>query len=305
MPFITVFTPTYNRAYTLKRLFDSLLSQSCYDFEWILVDDESDDDTSELVQSFKNNRFAIIYHRQAHGGKHRAFNWAVKHANGKIFFTVDSDDYLLGDAIQNIKRCSLKVINKENICGVAGLKILPSGEILGGEPNIGNNECIEASNLERKKYNLEGDKAEAYKTDILKLYPFPEFPGEDFMSESVVWNKIALEGYKLYWYSIPVQVCEYLEDGLTKNGANKRKGHLKNLFGYAEYVSSIMECGTLIQRIVHFIEFDECCHIKNIYQKNRANMINMPENQYTKWKVLTYTFRPILPVASFLYHLFR
>ena len=111
---ITVFTPTYNRAYTLERLYKSLLNQTSYDFEWLIVDDGSTDNTSELIKSFQNNQlFDVRYYKQGNGGKHVAINKGVELAEGELFFIVDSDDYLTDDAIAitkkycgwNIKRC--------------------------------------------------------------------------------------------------------------------------------------------------------------------------------------------------------
>lgn len=50
MPFLTVFTPTYNRAYTLSRTYESLRTQKNKDFIWLVVDDGSCDNTAELVR---------------------------------------------------------------------------------------------------------------------------------------------------------------------------------------------------------------------------------------------------------------
>ena len=75
---VTVFTPTYNRAYTLERLYKSLLNQTSYDFEWLIVDDGSTDNTSELIKSFQNNHFFDVrYYKQENSGKHVAINNGV------------------------------------------------------------------------------------------------------------------------------------------------------------------------------------------------------------------------------------
>ena len=101
---ITVFTPTYNRAHLLPRLFQTLKMQTAQDFEWIIVDDAFDDDTETVVQQFREVRtlFPIRYYKQKHGGKHRAMNLAVQRAKGKYFFIVDSDDWLPENAIELI-----------------------------------------------------------------------------------------------------------------------------------------------------------------------------------------------------------
>ena len=61
---LTIFTPTYNRAHTLPRLFDSLVNQTNYEFEWLIVDDGSTDDTEEIVKTFITEKFPIRYIKQ-------------------------------------------------------------------------------------------------------------------------------------------------------------------------------------------------------------------------------------------------
>lgn len=91
----TIFTPTYNRAYTLPALYQSLRNQTCMDFEWVIVDDGSTDNTETVCQGFKQDLFPISYFRQQNSGKHVAVNEGVKQAQGEWFFIVDSDDHCL------------------------------------------------------------------------------------------------------------------------------------------------------------------------------------------------------------------
>jgi glycosyltransferase involved in cell wall biosynthesis len=241
-PYITVFTPTYNREILLKRLYQSLIEQKSKNFEWIIVDDESTDDTAKIVGEWirEEHTFPISYHRQNHGGKHRALNKGFRMARGIYFFIVDSDDYLTEDAIEKVERWGKVVENENDIAGVSGLRI-SNGQILGGIPDeMQKNGWIEAGNLERGKYGLWGDKAEAYKVQILRQHPFPEFAGEDFVTEAVCWDAIASEGYKIRWYGEAIYECEYLEDGLTRTEANGIKGHINNYKGFCYYVSQCM-----------------------------------------------------------------
>ena len=106
---------------------------------------------------------------------------------------------------------------------------------MGGTPKI-NNSYIDATNFERERYNLFGDKAEVYKTELLRKNKFPEFKNEYFCTEDVIYQEIAAQGYKIRWYNIPIYVCEYLEDGLSKQGANEFEGHIKNFKSYCYYV---------------------------------------------------------------------
>ena len=282
MPFLTMFTPSYNRGYLLPKLFESLQRQTCKEFEWIIVDDDSSDDTEEIVSQFVPKGFTIKYYRQRHGGKHRAINLGVKNAAGTWFFIVDSDDCLTDDAAELIGEWT-RDISDNMICGVAGLKISTTGKTWGGDPNFQLDTFVEAGNLERKKYNLDGDKAEVYRTDILKKYPFPEFDNEYFVTEGVVWNAIAADGYKLRWHNRPIYVCEYLEDGLTKGGANSHKGHMANINGYAVYVKQIMNWCSFQEGINEFIEFDYCCREKRMSLQLRAICLNISAFSYAVW----------------------
>ena len=215
---ITVFTPVYNRAYIIEKLYHSLRRQTSCDFEWLIVDDGSGDNVAELINAWIQDKtvpFEIRYYYQENGGKHRAINKGVQLARGEAFFIVDSDDYLRDDAIEQISAWWPQIANDKSFAGVSGLKCYESGEPTGGELPV--EEYIDATVLERSKYGITGDKAEVYKTELLRRYPFPEYEGERFISENVVWYAIGGDGYKIRWYNKAIYVCEYLEDGLTRN----------------------------------------------------------------------------------------
>ena len=235
-PLITVFTPAYNRAGTLPDLYESLCRQTCFDFEWVIVDDDSSDNTKEVVNDMicGNTLFDISYYKQEHGGKHRAVNKGVSMAKGDYFFIVDSDDYLLPDAIRLIKSWVEEIGDVLHLAGVSGLRQYPDGTIVGEYPwkLLKDKEWIEADNTKRYINKLMGDKAEVYKTGLLKDHPFAEFDNEYFLTESTCWNKLASEGFSVRWYPVPIYVCEYQEGGLTKSGANSFTGHIKNKQGY-------------------------------------------------------------------------
>lgn len=102
---------------------------------------------------------------------------------------------------------------------------------------------IDVKNTDRYLFKLLGDKAEIYKTELLRTHPFPEFDKEYFITESVCWNTLAKEGYKIRWYNVPVYICEYRPDGLTCSGANRFEGHKENYRGYCYQVEcSLRQC---------------------------------------------------------------
>jgi len=210
-------------------------------FEWIVIDDASTDNTEELVQEWINTcDFKITYRKQERGGKHRAINVAVKLAEYDWFFIVDSDDFLTIDAIEKIHRWIETIGDDASFAGVSGLKgYIGIDKIVGGFPKRSNGRYVDATNLQRRKFGLIGDKAEVYKTDLLKKYPFPEFDGERFIAEGVVWNRIAKDGYKIRWFNEVIYKCEYLEDGLTKSVASN---YLANFEGYTYQIKLRLEC---------------------------------------------------------------
>lgn len=104
IPKLTIFTPTYNRSHTLSRLHDSLVKQSLKDFEWLVVDDGSSDNTAVLFENWtsNDNGFQVRYIRIPNGGKNRAINLGIKEASGRYFMILDSDDMLSPNAVEFI-----------------------------------------------------------------------------------------------------------------------------------------------------------------------------------------------------------
>lgn len=236
---ITIFTPVYNRAHTIGRLYRSLAEQTDFRFEWLVVDDGSEDGTESMVRQWmqaEGTPFAIRYYRQENGGKHRAINRGVQLAQGEAFFIVDSDDYIVEDAVRWIHEWWKTVSGDSSFAGVSGLKGTESGQVIGDCPLF--DESVDAANLERGAYGLLGDKAEVYKTSVLKRYPFPDFEGENFLTEGVVWDRIAHDGLKLRWFNRITTICEYREDGLTSQG---KELFIRNPKGWALYLVQTCE----------------------------------------------------------------
>lgn len=229
---ITVFTPTYNRGYIIENLYQSLQKQTYTNFEWLIIDDGSSDDTEELFARWhqENNPFDIRYYKVENGGKHRAINKGTDLALGNLFYIVDSDDSLTEDALESIVIWEQSIINKQEFCGVAGNKGKNLSELV-GTTFVG--EYVDATSLERNKYKITGDKAEVFYTDVLKRYKFDEIKGEKFITEATVWDRMAYDGYKIRWFNKTIYLCDYLEDGLTKN---MKEIFAKNPIGTAIYI---------------------------------------------------------------------
>lgn len=209
---ITVFTPTYNRIHTLGRLYNSLCAQTSFDFEWLVVDDGSTDNTKSFFESIISSSFNIRYYCQDNGGKHRAINKGVQLAKGQWFFIVDSDDYLTTDAIDTLNKYLKTIESDIKYCGVAALRVSHTGVTLGTPCSY---ETLDTDFLSyRMKYRIEGDRAEVVRTSIMRAYPFPEIPGEKFCTEAVVWYRIA-QKYLVRYVNEGIYVCEYLPGGLS------------------------------------------------------------------------------------------
>ena len=224
---ITVFTPTYNRAYILGNLYRSLQRQSFRDFEWLIIDDGSSDNTEELAVQWQNegNDFPIRYNKVPNGGKCRAINRALSLAEGKLFLVIDSDDILTPDALEKIDQWERKLPIGEKYCGVSGNLGLSSEET----PNhIFPEDHLDGTLFDR--YGAaDGERAFAFYTEVHRHYLYPTFIDETFMTEAVTYNRMAHDGYKMRFYNDIVCIYEYRDDGLTRAG---NELFLRNPKGY-------------------------------------------------------------------------
>lgn len=232
--YITVFTPTFNRAYIIEKLYRSLQRQSYNDFEWLIVDDGSTDNTAEIIHKWQQdeNAFPIRYYRQENGGKCRAINKALDLAAGELFFTVDSDDYITDDALDKVNRWFKGIEDNEKIKGiVANRGYLPDHTLNYIFPETyRDSTLLDMYNFPRGENAVgNGERAIIFYTAFHRKYKYPEFADEKFMTEAVVWNRMAHDGYLMRFVNDIIWIFEYREDGLTKAG---NQMFLKNPYGY-------------------------------------------------------------------------
>jgi len=264
---ITVFTPTYNRGYIIKKLYNSLKKQTFYGFEWLVVDDGSNDDTEELLKKWMNedNKFTIRYYKKNNGGKHRAINYALDKATGQLFFTVDSDDYLTYDALEKINKWEHELDKNKKYAGIVANIGHAEDKTIN---TLFKEEYLDFDLLQRYAYTengkkvLDGERAYIFYTDIHRLYKYPEFDGENFMTEAVVWNRMANDGYVMRYFNDIIWIFEYLEDGLTKAG---NKLFLNNPRGYGLWLKekSVFEKQPFYGKIKLYYNF--YCELCNLY----------------------------------------
>ena len=240
---VTVFTPTYNRADSLGRLYDSLEAQNCKDFVWLIVDDGSVDDTELLVNEWKKKAsFEIVYYYQKNSGKYVAHNTGVKLCNTELFVCIDSDDWMSNNAIDRIHIEWSLCKEHPEIAGIVAPRKM--------ENHIGfdNSKLPWSGTLQElyRTYKYYGETALVYRTEILKCYLFPEISGERFMKEAVVYWEIDRK-YKLHYLSFYLAEGQYLDNGLT-NSMRMQELKSPNCMMLFYKVASIYKMG-LIDRI--------------------------------------------------------
>lgn len=217
-PFLSIITPTYNRGHLLKNCYESLFRQTDKDFQWIIVDDGSKDDTRDVVEAFDTDDFEIIYVPKENGGKHTALNAAHPYIRGEYVLILDSDDYLTDTAVEQIRRGWEAWADKDRVAMVTFLKGVAVNNPNCTSPVTG----IPVEILRYRRNAIHStDCCEVIRADLFLQYPFPVFPGERFVAECALWNRVA-KTHKCVYINEVIYICEYLEGGLTDSGRAMR-----------------------------------------------------------------------------------
>lgn len=210
-----VFTPTYNRAYTLERLFKSLKRQTYQNFEWVVLDDGSTDGTNGMVFRFiADGSIPITYLRTENRGKTRAVNQGIELCRDELFICVDSDDWLDDRALQVFHEKWEGVKCDSSIAGMIALHGNPDGSPVGGRMprGVARTNAWDLYN----KYHFKGDAIHVYRSEIFRSYPAPVADGEKFLSEGYAIHEIAKK-YDVALIDEVLHLGEYLPDGYTNN----------------------------------------------------------------------------------------
>jgi len=238
-PTFTVFTPTYNRAHTLVRVFDSLSAQTFRDFEWLVVDDGSADGTDALIDRWREAAdFPVRYVAQTHAGKHVAHNRALREARGEFFVVLDSDDACVPTALERMLHHwnSIPPERRSEFSGVAGLCRDQNRNIIGDRfPS----EPLDISLREQHYvYRLRGEKWGPELTGILRQFPFPEIPNVNFMPEGTVWLEVAKK-YKIRCVNEVFRIY-HVADRATGATLTTRKSLGENAVGRLYYYAWLL-----------------------------------------------------------------
>lgn len=289
--FLTIFTPTYNRAHTLPRVYESLCSQSCKAFNWLIVDDGSVDDTRKLVETWmrQTKEFEIRYLFQQNGGMHVAHNTAYEAITTELNLCLDSDDRLRADAVERIQSAWEKVRGK----GYAGLIALDcdmqTGKIIGKGFPTGLTKTTLGGYYAS---GGAGDKKLVYRTDVIRsVPPYPVFPGERYVG--LVYKYLLIDqNYRLGILDHVICEVEYQPQGST---ARMWRQYIENPKGFAFLRKTAMTYPTgwkrLIRDTIHYCASSCMAHnyayLKETPRKALTVLCTLPgmmEVLYIFWK---------------------
>ncbi|MBQ4056093.1 MAG: glycosyltransferase [Bacteroidaceae bacterium] len=270
---LTIFTPAYNRAYTLHLGYEALLRQTSKDFEWLIIDDGSSDNTRELVESWiAENKIPIRYHYQENQGMHGAHNTAYRLINTELNTCIDSDDYMPDDAVEKIIAFWRKYGSKQ-VAGIVGLDADFDGKLI-GTPFKENNVPIRLSHF----YNQggKGDKKYVYRSDIICNYPeYPIFQGEKYVSLGYKYELIEQDYPVLAMNEVLVNV-EYRPDG---SSLNMYRQYIKNPQGFAFIRKSSMQLAPTAKRrfmeAIHYVSSSLILKNKRFLQESPRKLLTL------------------------------
>ena len=268
---LTIFTPAYNRAYTLHLGYEALLRQTCQDFEWLIIDDGSTDNTRELVAGWiKENKIPIRYHYQENQGMHGAHNTAYRLITTELNTCIDSDDYMPDDAVEKIVTFWKKHSSNE-VAGIIGLDADFQGNIIG-------------TTFTEKQTTLggfyaqggKGDKKMVYRTEIINKYPeYPLFKGEKYVSLGYKYELID-QDYSLLTLNEVLVKVEYRPDG---SSMNMFRQYIKNPQGFAFIRKSSMQLAPTAKRrfmeAIHYVSSSLILKNKRFLQESPKKFLTL------------------------------
>lgn len=271
---LTVFTPTFNRAHTLPRTYQSLKDQDCFCFDWLIVDDGSTDNTKELVENWQkeNNPFCIKYIYKQNGGMHTAYNTAYDNIDTDLNICIDSDDQLAKRAARIIFE-KWEEIKDDNYAGMIGLDADLQGKTVGLRfPE----DMKETTVTGYYASGGRGDKKLVYRTDIIKMYPpYPVFPGENYVGLSCKFAIID-QDYKLAVVNEVLCNVEYQQDGHSTTMFNS---YLKNPKGFAYFRRIMMKYSKSRKKkaieSVHYVSSSLISKDKDFIKKSPEKLLTL------------------------------
>lgn len=216
---LTILTPTFNRRKELSKLVHSLDAQTVKGFQWLVIDDGSTDQTRDYIQSLHPVGYVIDYHYKVNGGKHTALNCAHPYIRGEYVCIVDSDDRLIPEAVAIICEAIRTYGGDSTIACLSFQRGRDASQpLVRGMPD----RPVISNHIDyRLNGRRFGDCCEVVRAEVLKEFPFPEYPGERFVSEGIFWVQMGKK-YRTVYDNRVIYICDYLEGGLTRSGRGMR-----------------------------------------------------------------------------------
>ncbi|MGE8014868.1 glycosyltransferase family 2 protein [Bacillus mycoides] len=249
---LTVFTPTYNRAYCLQGCYESLKQQTCKDFIWLIIDDGSDDNTKELVHSWVSEDYIDIrYYWQPNQGMHGAHNTAYEMIDTELNVCIDSDDSMPSDAVE-------KIINfwnengNEQVSGIIALDLYKDEKVIGSKLPLHLNRST-LFNL-YNKHGVTGDKKLVYRTELTKKYPYPIFKNEKYVGLAYKYYMLD-QKYEMLLMNEALCYVEYMPDGSSMNMLKQYRQNPKGLAFYRKELMKLPFTNRLFKyrQAVHYV----------------------------------------------------
>lgn len=241
--FFSICVPVYNRKDTILRTLDSIKQQKFSSYEVIIVDDGSTDGSADVVSEFIandiSNKFQL--YRKKNGGKHSALNVGIEKAKGDFFIILDSDDWLTGNALEELYPICNEIKDNDEFCGVMGRsQNYETGEMIGDMFDLKNpvSSYFEYHFVLPQKMYIQ-DCFEAVKTQNLKAYRFPEKDGMKFVPEAWLFDQLGVS-YKLLLTNTIFEEKQYLENGMTMNPNFKRENVAGFLYHYISRIENVI-----------------------------------------------------------------
>lgn len=261
--YITVFTPTYNRAQSIDRVFNSLKKQTYKNFEWIIIDDGSIDNTRQIVEKYvEDGELNIQYIFHENHGKHYAINEAVDMAKGELFLIADSDDEFVPESLKIFVEEWKKIpnIKKNTYKGITCRCVDVNGKLVGNKPIP--EPYVDMRETEFKyKYKYKGELWGIIRTDVMKEFPFPTPEGLKFYPESVIWDKMA-EKYTTRYINNSLRIL-YSDQENATTVANRNNRFKENYILWTHYLNDLWE----------FRKYDKVSFLKALIGINRDGIL--------------------------------
>lgn len=258
MTTLTVFTPTYNRAHLLGRLYDSLLRQTCKDFCWLIIDDGSTDETREKVAAWiADGQLPISYFWKPNGGMHTAHNLAFDRIETEINVCIDSDDWMPDDAVAKIVSRWASVASDRRVAGIVGLDHSPDGSLIGTALPPDGTRCTLTQLYSRM--GVRGDKKLVYRSDITRSFPrYPEFFGERLVPLSWLYSQID-QDFELVAFNDVYVIVDYQPGGSSDSIIRQ---YFQSPRGFLEArIVSIRHAGSFKDKLRNVVHLGVSCFI--------------------------------------------